>query len=106
MLLKKYKKYSSDLNYPKSCDYEGASVNGRKKIQIFFLLFLENVGEKRNLKKNSAVFGKTLGKKNSASFFGKTVEKKNDFFSAVHTCTIVCVRTKKIFFKLKKNPVF
>ena len=47
--------------------YDGASVNGRKKYQNFFCLFWKNGGEK-NL----------------------------NFFSAVHTCTIVnmaCVNT-------------
>ena len=57
MLLKEIeKKYSSVLNYPKSCVYDGAT--------FFFCVFFLKTVEKRNEKKNSAVFGKTLEKKN------------------------------------------
>ena len=50
--------------------YDGASVNGRKKIQFFSAVFgkWKNGGEKIFKKRNSAVLGKTV-EKNILNFF-------------------------------------
>ena len=80
--------------------YDGASVNVRKKNQIFFLhrfskkmqnFFFSTVFPKKSRIFFLHRFSKNSRKKNSAFFWKKGGENKRFFFSAVHTCTIVYI---------------